>query len=372
MPIALTCPKCHVPQTIPDEAAGQAVRCPSCQAEFPAEPAPPAPTPPKRRVPWLVIGLGVAGAVALVGAGLAAYLVINRPIPTDFTDPNGIFSARFPNRPEGEVVSQARPGLLRWGQQVYRAKAWRKEYSVAILDGLNAGDELYGPTSRDKHINGVVVLTVANANGKELFERQARHEGHLAREVVFVSRDTGKLTALRVLAGERCALRLAVTGPGDEDEPADFLDSAGDFFDGVHVEAGFGPPILDDPPTVSAADLAAAYRADTRAADAKYKDRWLRVTGSVREVAEDGTEFLIEAGEGVVVVKRAPQARLTVPVQVPGTQVATTGKCRGLEAGAAAGRRVLLEDAIVARPPPPKGKRIAPPKTAPRAGGSRR
>jgi hypothetical protein len=342
MPIALTCPKCHAPQTVPDATAGQTVQCPSCQAEFPAEPAPPAPTPPKRRVRWGVIGL------MLVGAGLSAYLLINRPIPTDFTDPDGIFSARFPNRPEAETVSRANPQMLRWGQQQYRAEVWRKEYSVTIYDGLNVGDELYGPATRDKHINAVVVVTVTNANGKQLFERPATHESHTAREVVFVGRDDGRLTALRVVAGERHALRLAVTGPGDPKEPAAFLDGARAFFDGVHVEAGFGPPVVDDPPAVSVADLAAAYKADARAADAKYKDRWLRVTGPVREVAEDGTGFLMGAGEGVVVVKRAPEARLTVRVRGPGTPVATTGKCRGLEAGAAAGARVLLEDAIVA------------------------
>jgi hypothetical protein len=297
--------------------------------------------------------LWVIGLV-VVGAGLSAYLFIKRPTWTDFTDPNGIFSARFPNLPEAETVSQARPLMLRWGEERYRAKVWRREYSVAILDGLNAGDELYGPTTRDKHINGVVVVTVTNANGKQLFERPATHEGHTAQEVVFVSRDDGKLTALRVLAGERYVLRLAVTAPGNKDEPADFLDWAREFFDGVHVEAGFGPPIVDDPPAVSATDLAAAYRADPRAADGKYKDRWLRVTGSVRKMAGDGTEFLLEAGEGVVVVKRAAPARRTVRVRRPGTQVAATGKCRGLEAGAAAEPRVLLEDAIVARPPPPK------------------
>jgi hypothetical protein len=348
MPIALTCPKCHAPQTIPDEAARQTVRCLSCQAEFPAEPARPTANPPKRRVLSWVLGL------ILVAAGLsAAYLLTNRPIPTDFTAPNGIFSARFPNRPEAEEVSEAQPLLLLWGEQLYRAKVWRKEYSVAILDGLNVGDELYGPTTRDAHINNVVALAVTNANGRQLFERQATHEGHPAQEVVF-RQDDGKLTALRVLAGERHVLRLAVTGPGKEDGATDFLDEAGEFFDGVHVEAGFGPPIAADPPAVSAADLAAAYRADPRAADAKYRDRWLRVTGSVQKVARDGTEFLMEAGESVVVVKRAPPARRTVRVRGPGTRVTTTGKCRGLQAGATAGPRVVLADAIVARPPPPK------------------
>jgi hypothetical protein len=336
-------------QTLPDAAAGQPVTCPNCQAEMPAEPVP-ALKPPKRRVRAWAIGLGLV--LALGGAGLAAYLFINRPVPTDFTDPNGIFSARFPGPPEARTVSEARPQVLRWGERLYRAQAWGMEYSVAILDGLNVGDQLYGPATRDKHINNVIVIALTNASGRPLFERQAIHEGHHAQEIVFLRQDDGRLTALRVLAGERCVLRLAVTGPGDKDAPADFLDRAGEFFNGAHVEHGFGPPIVVEPPLVSAAALADAYRADARAADAKYKDRWLRVTGSVRTVARNGTELLLEAGAGVLIVKRAPQARRSVPVRRAGTEVTISGKCRGLEAAAGAEPRVLVEDAIVARPPP--------------------
>ncbi len=350
MPIALTCPKCHAPHTAPDEAAGRPVRCPACRAEFPAGPAaPPAPKPARRRVlPWL-LGLALVG-----GAGLAAYLLIGRPTPTDFTDPEGVFSARFPDRPEAKVVSQAQPLLLRWGERLYRAKAGREEYSVAVLDGLNAGDQPYGPATRDAHINGVIVLTASNADGAQLFERPAAHEGHPAREAVFVRRGDGRLTALRVLAGERHALRLAVTGPGDPDKPADFLGRAAEFFDTVHVGAGFGPPVVADPPAVSAADLAAAYRADAGAADAKYKGRWLRVSGTVREVAEGGTEFLVGAGGGAVLVRRAPAARMAVRVGRPGAEVTVTGRCRGLGAEPPEGPRPLLEGAVVARPPAPK------------------
>src|SRR5439155_16778414 len=137
-----------------------------------------------------------------------------------------------------------------------------------------------------------------------------------------------------------------VTGPGDKDKPAEFLDRAAEFFGGVHLGAVFGPPIVDEPPAVSATDLAAAYRADARAADAKYKDRWLRVTGSVRAVTKDKTEFTMAAGEGVIVVKRAAPARMTAPIRGAGAVVATTGKCRELEA---AGLRVLLEEAIEVR-----------------------
>jgi hypothetical protein len=359
MPIALACPKCSAPQTVPDEAAGQAVRCPTCQAEFPADPAAPAaPRPAKWATRWVlpcvIIGLLLAG-----GAGLVAYQLADHSTPTDFTDPDGMFSARFPDAPEATAVSQAQPLRLLWGEQLYQAKVWGREYSVAILDGLNAGDELYGPATRDAHIRDVVVIVMTNATGRQLLERPADHEGHPAREVVFVRREDGRLTALRVLAGEHHALRLAVTGYGDKDRPADFLDRAGEFFNGVHVGTGFGPPIVDDPPAVSAADLAAAYKADPRAADAKYKDRWLRVTGWATEAARDGTEFVMEAGESGVLVRRAPPARRSVRLRWwwwPGEVVVTTGKCCGLDAGAAAGARVLLEDAIVAHPPAPKDK----------------
>jgi hypothetical protein len=300
--------------------------------------------------------------VGLVAVGLSAYLVINRPTPVDFTDPDGIFSAHFPNQPQADAVSQANPLLLKWGEQQYQASVGGKEYSVAILSGLNAGDDLYGPTSRDGHINGVAVAKVANANGKQLLERSATHENHAARDVVFVGR--GKVTAMRVLAGERCALRLEVTEPSSDGKAAAFLDQAGEFFAQVHVGAAFGPPIIDEPPTVSAADLAAAYKTAAEAAEAQYKDRWLQVTGSVREVIEDANEFLLDAGESAVLVKRAPRARRTVRVR-PGMQVTTTGKCRGLEAKPAESPRVVLEDGIVAHTPPPAGPPRGPPRGPP-------
>jgi hypothetical protein len=324
------------------------VRCPNCQAEYPSQGASPAPDQPKRRTGLLAIGLILLGV--LLVAGLSGFLVF-RPTPTDFTEPNGIFSTRFPNRPEAETVSQANPMWLRWGEQRYRATAWLKEYSVAILDGLNPGDQLYGPDTRDKQISDVLVITVSNASGKQLLERQTIHEDHPAREVVFAGSD-GKLTAVRVIVGERGALRLMVSGPATGSEPASFLDQAGEFFAGVHLGAGFGPPIIDEPSAVSAADLVSAYKADANAADAKYKDRWLQLTGHVREVAQDGTEFVLEADEGLVVVKRATRGRNSVRLN-PGRDATLTGKCRGLEEGTAKDRRVLLDEAVVARSPRP-------------------
>jgi tRNA_anti-like len=347
MPIALTCPNCRAPQTVADAAPGETVRCPACQAELPAPPAGPAPATPGRFLPWAV-GLGLAAIAALI-----ASLFLGRSNPTDFADPDGMFSARFPNRPEAQAVSRAQPLLLLWGEQLYRANANGNEYSVSVLDGVNAGDQPYGPASRDIQINEAVVIALTNADGKMLLDRPVVHEGHPAREVVYLHREDGRLTALRVLAGESRILRLAVIGSGDKDKPGDFLDKAGEFFGGVHVGTGFGPPILEDPPTVSAADLVAAYKADAQAADAKFKDRWLRVTGAVREVAEDGTEFLLDAGDGTVLVRRAPPGRRSARVRADGITYTTTGKCRGLDASGT-GLRVLFEDAIVAHPPPRK------------------
>jgi hypothetical protein len=351
MSIVLTCPKCSAPHTVPDEVAGQTVECPACRTQFPADPVPPPRAPASGRraiLPW-VIGLLLVG-----GAGVAAYQLVDRSTPTDFTDPDGIFSARFPNPPEAKAATKAQPLRFVWGERLWQAKAGGKEYSVAVLDGLNTGDQPYGPTTRDAQIDGIVVIAQTNSDGQMLHSRTVTHEGHPAREVALVQRDSGKLTAFRVLAGERHALRLAVSGSGDKDKPTEFLDRAGEFFNGVHVGTAFGAPIVADPPAVSAADLAAAYKADARAADAQYKDRWLRVTGTVREVAEDRTEFLMEASGSAILVRRAPQARQTVAVRGPGATVVTTGKCRGLEAGADPGPRVVLEEAIVVNRPSPK------------------
>lgn len=350
MPIALTCPKCNAPLTVPDADAGKTVRCATCRAEFPADAVAPLMPPPegaRRRVlPWVI------GLVLLGGAGVVAYLALGRSTPTDFAHDAHMFSARFPNPPEGRVVSEGNALALKWGEHLYRAKADGKEYSVSVLDSVNAGDQPYGPASRDTQINEAVVILLANDDGQKLADRPATHEGHPGREVVFVHREDGKLTALRVLAGEHHILRLAVTGSGNKDKATDFLDKAGEFFNGVKVGEAFGPPITADPPTVSATDLNAAYKTDAKAADEKFKDKWVRVTGSVKTVSEDRALFEINAGPGVVEVRRAPPGRRTVFVQ-PDEAVAVTGKCRGL-GSSDAGTRVVLDDAIVANPAPPK------------------
>jgi uncharacterized protein GlcG (DUF336 family) len=75
------------------------------------------------------------------------------------------------------------------------------------------------------------------------------------------------------------------------------------------------------------------------------------VTGPVAAVGAEGTTFEVDAGGAVVVVKRAPRARMTIAVRKAGAAVTVTGKCQGLEEAGGPGVRVVLEDAIVLRPP---------------------
>jgi hypothetical protein len=277
--------------------------------------------------------------------------VATRPTPTDYTDPDGILSARFPS-PVTSDRTDGNPLVLKVGERLTRGAAAGKEYSVAVLDSLNTGDQEVGPAGRDAQVNSALAIVLANNNGNKLVDRPATHEGHAAREVAYVSRDDDRLTALRFVGGEDYVVRMAVTGSGDRAGGEAFLNQAAGFFDGVHLGPGFGPPVLEDPLTVSAADLAAAYQADRAAADAKYKDRWLRVAGRVRTVGSDGQEFELDAGGAVVVVRRAARARMSVPVRRAGELATATGKCRGLDPAAAPGLRVVLENATVLRPAP--------------------
>lgn len=346
MPIALTCPKCNAPQTVADAEAGKTVRCPTCQAEFPADsgsvPGSPDAAPLKPRAVPIIVGLVVLG-----GAALAAYLAFSQPTPTDVVEPAGMFSARFPNAPEVSTVSEANPMALRWGERLYRARAGGKEYKVSVLDGVNAGDQEYGPQSRDTQANEALVIILTNDDGKKLAERTVPHEGHVAHEMAYVHKDDGRLTAARAIVGEHQILRLSVTGSGDRDKPTEFLDQAAEFFNGVHVGPAFGPPVAEDPPAVTPAELSAAYKADPKAADAKYKDHWLRIKGTVREAAKDRTSFQVDAGDRVIVVHRAAPARRTIPLPKSGGKVALTGKCRGLDAES---EQVVLDEAIVINP----------------------
>jgi hypothetical protein len=336
MPLSLTCPQCHEPQTIPDEDAGKTARCPKCQAEYPASPA-----PPRRRARSLVLGLLV------LAGGLVAYFAFFHDRPTDYADPAGVYTAHFPDTPQTETVATADPVQLRWGEQVTRARTFRRDYTVAVLDGINMGDQEVGPASRDAQMLSLVVLAATNSNGKTVHDRAVTHQGHAARETVIVNADDGKLTALRAVVGERSAVRMTVTGSGDRDNPVPFLEAAAGFFDTVRLGPAFGPPVLEDPVAVSAADLGATYRADPKAADARYKDRWVRVTGPVSAVGADGTSFELDGSRTVIVVQRAPRGRQSVPVRPGDGTVTATGKCQGMDPDG----RLVLADATVVRPP---------------------
>src|SRR5437762_10547189 len=97
MRIKVTCPECRASQSVADKGVGQTVRCENCQAEFVAAAAAPS-RAARRLLPWIIIILVVL--VVFGGAGLAAYLFIDTPTQTDFTEPGGIFSARFPGDPK--------------------------------------------------------------------------------------------------------------------------------------------------------------------------------------------------------------------------------------------------------------------------------
>jgi hypothetical protein len=294
----------------------------------------------------------VFSLLALIAlSGLAAYLVFGASRPTEYTDPAGMFTAHFPDTPATETVAIADPTILRWGEQVTRAKAGGREYAVAVLEEMNTGDQEVGPAARDAQLGSVVVVVPTNSNGKTVLDRPATHDGHVAREIVIVNKDDGRLTAVRAVVGERHALRMEVSGSGDRDQAAAFLEAAAGFFAGVHPGPPFGSPVLADPIAVSAADLEAAYRADAKAADATYKDRWVRVTGPVAAVGADKTTFELDAGGARVVVQRAPRGRLSVPVRQGAGSVMVTGKCQGISAPAGeATSRVFLADATVIRP----------------------
>lgn len=107
--------------------------------------------------------------------------------------------------------------------------------------------------------------------------------------------------------------------------------------------------------TVSAADLATAYRTDAKAADARFKDRWVRVTGPVTAVAQDGNALEMRTGGVTISVQRAVRARMTIQVRKGAAPATLTGKCSGVtETAPETGPVITLTDAVVARPPNPK------------------
>ena len=352
MPLSTTCPACREPQIVPDEDAGRTVRCPKCQTEYTAAPARPArAAESKSRSGVPLVALLLVALVAIGGA--VAYFAIDRSKPADFADPDGVYTARFPNSPEAAKATPANPMAMVWGERVTRAKVGSREYTVAVLDGLNPGDQEMGPATRDAQIEMVGVMTATNLDGKVVHQRPVTHEGHAARELLLVDRDS-RATAVRLVVGERSCVRMAVSGAGDRDKPDAALDAAGAFFNAVHLGPAFGPPILEDPVAVSAADLGAAYRADAKAADARFKGRWVRVTGPVTAVAPEGTALEMRAGGATIAVQRAPRARMSVQARAGTATV--TGKCTGMAEPAAEGGPVItLTDAVVARPPNPKG-----------------
>lgn len=314
-------------------------------------PTPPVPRPKARG--W--VGPVVLGVLVLAAAGGAAwYYVSTRTEPTDFAEPAGLFTARFPNPPTTTTVTEPDAKMLVVGERVTKAAAGGTEYAVAVLEALGGGDQEVSPATSAKQANMALVMMASNTNGDLVHQGAATHDGHAGREAVIAARDGGRLTAVRLVVGEKLGVRMTVTGPGDKANPAAFLAAAAPFFDTVRLGPAFGPPVAE-PVAVTAAELGAAYQADAKAADERFKGRWVRVTGPVRDTAADGTAFEFDAGGATISVQRAPRGRLAVPVRKGAEPATATGKCLGVT-DPAAPHRVSLADAIVIRPPPAEPK----------------
>ncbi|HYH63070.1 MAG TPA: hypothetical protein VD866_00080 [Urbifossiella sp.] len=294
------------------------------------------PAPKSRRTQWFLAAVVVLGAAA--GGGWFAYQqgYLGISNPADYADPDGVFTARFPNTPAPTTVTPANPKLLIWGERGMKASVGRREYAVTVQDGLSRGDEEISPNTRDSQADVLLVLLASNSHGDIVHRRTVTHDGHAGREVAIAGRDDGKVMAVRIVVGEKCAVRITVHGPGDKGNPEGVLNDAAGFFESVKLGPAFGPPILEDPQTVSAVDLAAAYKSDLAAADGRFKGRWLRVSGKVTQVGDRA--FEIDAG---VAVRRAPEAKREVSVRTGGV-VTATGKCEGFIEN-----RVSLTETIV-------------------------
>ncbi|QDU20367.1 OB-fold protein [Urbifossiella limnaea] len=296
-----------------------------------------APAPkPRRRFGWFLAALVVLAAAG--GGGWLVYSNLSRP--ADYADPDGVFTATFPNPPAALPVITADPAFLKWGERGAKASVGRREYAVTVQDGLNPGNQEPGPAGRDAQAEMLVVMFAANTDGTPVTSRAAKHDGHVGREVVIAGRDDGRLTAVRVVVGETCAVRMTVKAPGDKAGAEAALADAAAFFDTVKLGPAFGPAIVEEPLAVSATELAAAYKADPAAADGRFKGRWVRVNGKVTDTA-DGA-FTVD---GDVAVRRAAKARMNVPAR-RGSPVTATGKCLGLVDG-----KATLAEAVVLPPP---------------------
>jgi len=294
-----------------------------------------------RRTQWFL-----AAAVVLAAAGGGGWFAyqngyIGVSNPADYADPDGVFTARFPNPPVATSVTAADPKMLRWGERGVKASVGRRDYAVTVQDGLNPGDLEPGPWGRDRQADMLLVLLASNSHGDVVHRREVKHEGHDGREVVIAGRDDGKVMAVRVVVGDKCAVRMTVHGPGDKANPEAALADAAGFFESVKLGPAVHQAVLAHDAASSAVLVAMLYRANASLSDERYKGKWVRLTGTVTDVVADGS-FTIDGG---VAVRRAPPARMSVPVRKD-ARVLVTGKCEGLIEG-----MVVLTDAVVSRPP---------------------
>jgi hypothetical protein len=341
MSYVVTCPGCGAQRRLEDAAAGTEVFCPTCGKTYRADPPSPAAAPvarrPKRAGGWLVL---VVALVVLIGGGLAAYLWMNTGTPTEYDDPAGMFSARFPNPPTADAAGPApKDGYT---VRVARATAGDAEYSVAVI-GPFAPTTVVGPRWRDRQLARFAGPVAAS--GEPVGDGPATVEGHAARQVA-TFRD-GTVFVNRFATGERYVLRLGFTKPvPDKAHAAAAVRDAERFFDTVRVGPEFGPPLDKGPDPVPAEELLAAYQSDPAAADARFKDKYfdLKVkVGSVERSGDRVTAITLRAGK--LVLRCSMAGAFPGPVQ-PGDGVTVTGKCEGLKRPQSGPAEVVVEGCV--------------------------
>jgi predicted Zn finger-like uncharacterized protein len=354
MPFPVTCPECDSTQKVSDEASGKKVRCKSCQAVFRAVPPhdggnEDAPAtrkrgrvvdedrPRKRRSPDrrrsddedddrpdrrkrskrnpLPLILGLVGLVLVLGCGgVGAYLVFGGRSEKVFTPPDGMYTVTFPGTP------RQKPGAA--GETTYELETWGHRYESSVGDvRMFFSDPSRRAQERDIFLQFAVEHFLEFTKGKQVSRRWVDYQGHVGAEI-HVRHPDGAETVARMFATPRNGLRVAVTGNTLE------MTKATRFLDSLSFGTAFGPPIAGaadlpidpegprrDAPVVVAdlAQVVREFRADARAAEAKYKGKVLRFTGTVKAVHVSGAQFDLAAdGMNVVVVLKRSNPALAV------------------------------------------------------------
>ena len=393
MPFAMTCPECDAQMAVPDAIAGKTIRCKACGETFKANPpatksGPSArprdddeprsrrsrprddkDDPPRRRDDNerprsgrrrqgdddetrrpgrpgrgrrpRVLGL-VGLFVLLTAGGVAAYLIFFRSSPTDYTDPDGMYTARFPDTPEYKATGDP----VRRIERVATAKAGGLEYTINVLGPVGSAKKLPGPELRDHLLKEWAFITAQNSGGESISEEPVDHQGLRGLDAILRYQSQGRAMFVRLLVTDKHLLRMMVAGPMAEGDQAKVLrERALAFFETVQVTPALGQPLDREPETIPATELGAEYQRDPKAADARFNGKWLYIVGVINGVSLDGDVAWMKAGDHVLEVKGGVAELKT------GDTVTMIGLCGGLRPpGRDAPRIVFTHCRVVANP----------------------